>query len=151
MKIIFHKLNDPYGEFSNFYPSKMIIDGKEYQTVEHYYQSMKFKGTEFEEKIRLQPYPMKAKLFAYSEEAKKHFNFDEWENKKVLVMRKALIHKFKIERFRNLLISTKDAEIIEYSERDKFWGQKDGVGENKLGRMLMYLRDKIIKTERIIF
>ena len=33
-KIVFYKTRDKYGELSNFYPCKMIIDGIEYKTVE---------------------------------------------------------------------------------------------------------------------
>jgi len=142
-KIVFCKLDQPYGEFSNFYHCSMIINNKEYSSVEHYYQSKKFNNTKFEEVVRCQSTPMKAKQLAYSDEAKQYF-ISSWENNKLLVMGKALNHKFKIERFRNLLLSTGTAELVEYSDKDYYWGRgKDGAGANMLGKLLMELREKI--------
>lgn len=148
-EIIFCKLNEPYGEFSNFYHCSMVIDGKEYPTVEHYYQSKKFEGKEFEELVRQQSSPMKAKRLAWSDEATQYLrpNWDDW---KLVVMAKGLYHKFKIERFRNLLLSTDNKYIVEYSDKDYYWGRgSDGAGANMLGKLLMELRERIrIEEER---
>ena len=38
--------------FSNFFPSPFAVEGKDYPTAEHYYQSKKFANTELEEVIR---------------------------------------------------------------------------------------------------
>ncbi len=57
-----------YWFLSNFYKAVMIIDNKEYATVEHYFQSMKHAGTDLEEKIRLASTPVKAKKFAWTRE-----------------------------------------------------------------------------------
>ena len=142
-RIVFCKLNEPYGEFSNFYHCSMVIDGREYHTVEHYYQSKKFAGTEFEDIVRQESSPMKSKLRAYTEEAQKHLN-PKWDEYKLVYMAKGLYHKFKIERFRNLLLSTGNAEIVEYSDKDYYWGRgKDGAGANMLGKLLMELRERI--------
>jgi len=149
-KIIFCKSNnDPYGEFSNFYPCVLIVDGVEYSSVEHYYQSKKFKGTEFEEQVRMQSSPMKAKKLAYSEEAKKYFDV-KWDEHKLVVMGRGLYHKFIIERFKNLLLSTGSSEIIEYSDKDYYWGRgRDGAGYNMMGKLLMELRERLkIEEER---
>lgn len=42
--ILFYKSEDPYYEFMNFYklPTPITIDGKLWQTTEHYFQAMKF-------------------------------------------------------------------------------------------------------------
>lgn len=147
-KIYFSKLKQPYGEFSNFYPSSMSIGSKDYETVEHYYQSKKFEGTKYEEIIRTQRSPMKAKQVAYSEEAKKYF-INRWDDEtKLLVMGKALRVKFNIPRFKNILLSSGTSEIIEYSNRDYFWGRgDDGAGANMLGKLLMELREQIKSQE----
>lgn len=44
--IYFYRKNEPYGFMSNFYPSAIQVDGKAYPTVEHYFQSQKFVGSE---------------------------------------------------------------------------------------------------------
>ncbi|MDW7777337.1 MAG: NADAR family protein [Methanosarcinales archaeon] len=50
------RVEGKYRFLSNFYYAKMVIHGKEYTTVEHYFQSMKHSGTDLEEKIRLGPF-----------------------------------------------------------------------------------------------
>jgi len=151
-KIVFCKLKDLYGEFSNFYKSVMKVDNLEYFTVEHYYQSKKFEGTVFEDYVRHQLSPMKAKKLAYTEEAQQYFRPD-WENIKVQVMAKGLFHKFQNPVLKNLLLSTEDAEIIEFSAKDHFWGADVGDdettdGKNILGQMLMELRTNL-KQEKV--
>lgn len=146
-KIIFCKLDQPYGEFSNFYRSFMVIDRKIYLTNEHYYQSQKFVGNKFEEIVRIQSSPMKAKRIARSIEAEKYLRPD-WNDIKVSVMAKGLYHKFKNEILRNLLLSTGNSEIVEYSNKDKFWGRNsENDGQNILGKMLMELREQIRAEE----
>ena len=142
-RIIFRRLNEPFGEFSNFYPSLIRINGKEYATVEHYYQSMKFKGTQYEEPIRIAVTPKQAKELAYSEEIQRHKD-RQWHQNKLIIMGRGLAAKFQLPRFRNLLLSTGTAEIVEYSKHDYFWGRnEDGAGYNMLGKMLMELRERI--------
>lgn len=148
MKIKFWKTQEPYGEFSNFYPSPMIINGKSYATVEHYYQSQKFKGTEFEEIVRTQSTARKAKNITKTEEAKFFFR-EDWVDIKFIVMSTGLFHKFKIERFRNLLLSTGNKEIIEDSPYDYYWGcGADDTGKNVLGKLIMGVRENIKESNK---
>jgi ribA/ribD-fused uncharacterized protein len=143
MSIKFCRLNEPYGEFSNFYPSKITIDGVDYNTVEHYYQSQKFEGTEWTEFVRKQKSPSKAKEAAWLPELKQYMRKD-WNEVRIGKMATALYYKFQLQKFKNLLLSTGDEEIIEISKRDIFWGQNNnGIGENILGKMLMNLRQHI--------
>lgn len=147
-RIFFKRLNEPYGEFSNFYESVMKIDGIKYPTVEHYYQSKKFEGTVFEGYIRHQSSPMRAKKLAYSDESKQYLQ-DDWERNKIQIMARGLFYKFKNPALKNLLLSTGDAEILEHSAKDFFWGtEKDEYdeptdGSNVLGKMLMELRNRL--------
>ena len=44
----------------------------------------------------------------------------------------------------NLLIATGDAELIEGNIwRDTYWGVCNGVGKNRLGELLMQLRNEL--------
>ena len=62
MSIRFYReREEPYGSFSNFANYSFEINGMPWQTVEHYFQAMKFPGTPHEEAIRLAPAPMIAK------------------------------------------------------------------------------------------
>ena len=62
-------------------------------------------------------------------------------------MKKALIAKFTQHKdLRAKLIATKDAQLIEHTHRDKYWGDGNdgGTGEkglNMLGKLLMEIRE----------
>lgn len=136
--------------FSNFAPSPMKIDGKDYYTVEHFFQSMKFVDTdpEYAESIRVARGPKMAKDLGKSRE---HMMNPLWSGPKgyaIKVMRKALFCKaLQNKRFYDCLLSTGDSEIIEASPWDNIWGEgKDGKGQNLMGKLLMELRKKLKKA-----
>lgn len=52
MEIKFYSVTSPFGEFSNFASFPIKINGVMWPTTEHYFQAQKFKGTDFETKIR---------------------------------------------------------------------------------------------------
>ena len=56
--IQFYSLKDAYGEFSNFAPFPVEIDGKTWPTSEHFFQAMKFLDTAHHEDIRRVKSPM---------------------------------------------------------------------------------------------
>ena len=74
----------------------------------------------------------------------------DWDEKKVGFMRWGLEEKFKDEVLKEMLISTGDMYIIEGNLwHDNFWGsctcEKCGdKGENRLGKMLMEIRESAI-------
>jgi ribA/ribD-fused uncharacterized protein len=51
-RINFYRERDAYGFFSNFSKHSINLKGKDWPTTEHYFQAMKFEGTEYEEQIR---------------------------------------------------------------------------------------------------
>lgn len=57
-------------------------------------------------------------------------------------MYEGLKHKFtQNEHCRNVLILTRDRQLIEHTPKDKYWGDGgDGSGKNRLGILLMKLR-----------
>ena len=78
------------------------------------------------------------------------FVFDvrsDWNAVKVDRMRQALRMKFDVHQRYELwkqLIETEDAELIEESNTDAFWGiGKKGTGKNMLGVLLMELRQQL--------
>lgn len=142
MAIYFYKINDEFGCFSNFAHYDFELDGKKWMTSEHYFQAQKFRGTEYEEVIRLLDNPMKAAEMGRNRDLPL---IEEWEQIKDDVMRKAVYAKFtQNKKIRDILISTGKEIIIEKTTDDYYWGcGKDGCGKNMLGIILMEVREKI--------
>lgn len=70
----------------------------------------------------------------------------DWEAVKVNVMRCGLTEKFtQNENLKKLLLSTGDAELVEDSPYDAFWGAANN-GKNMLGKLLMEARHELEKT-----
>jgi len=69
----------------------------------------------------------------------------DWESVKENIMRRALYAKFtQHPDLKKLLLSTGDAKLVEHTERDSYWGDGgDGSGKNRLGYLLMELREKL--------
>ena len=139
--ILFYHINKQFGFLSNFSVHPIILNDKIWATSEHYFQAMKFVGTPFEEKIRLAHSPSEAARIGRDRNLPLRL---DWELVKIDVMRIALEAKFEQhpELMQNLL-ATKNAEIIEHTTNDSFWGDGgDGSGKNMLGILLMELRAK---------
>ena len=144
-KILFYKIKDPYGDFSNFSSHPIIINGKKYITTETYFQSQKFAGTEYEETVRLTPGPRAAAKMGRDRNLPLR---KDWEIVKNSIMKDALIAKInQYPKIKELLISTKDAEIIEHTENDNYWADGgDGSGKNRLGILWMEIRNELNKN-----
>lgn len=142
MAIYFYKINEEYGCFSNFAHYSFELDGKKWSTSEHYFQAQKFHNTEYEEKIRLLDSPMKAAQMGRKRSLPLR---SDWENVKDTVMYKAVYEKFKQnEEIKNILLSTGNEELIEKTTDDYYWGcGTDGTGKNKLGIILMKVREEL--------
>ncbi|MBA4603669.1 NADAR family protein [Thermoactinomyces sp. AMNI-1] len=140
MTIYFYRVNEPYGCFSNFSAHGFMLDGKWWPTSEHYFQAQKFSGTPYEEQIRLAKTPMKAAIMGRDRNLPLR---KDWEWIKDNVMKKAVLQKFKNhEDIRAILLATGDQLIVENSPVDHYWGcGKDGKGKNKLGQILMEVRE----------
>src|SRR5882672_4093266 len=136
MRILFYRLREPYGEFSNFSPHPFELKGRGWPTSEHYFQAQKFAGTEHEEAVRLARSPMLAARMGRSRERPLRL---DWETVKDDIMREALRAKFtQHPQLRSLLLSTGDAELIEHTRNDSYWADGgDGSGRNRLGQVLM--------------
>ncbi len=140
--IEFWKTSEPYGFLSNFWYATIMISGKIYLTTEHYFQSQKFVGTEHE-------YVIINQLTAYEaakEGRKKHRPLRaDWNLIKEEIMLTALRAKFtQHKHLRDMLLATGDAYLVESSPVDSYWGTgPDGTGKNKLGILLMQVREEL--------
>jgi len=141
-RISFYRLREPYGEFSNFSPCPIELKGRVWPTSEHYFQAQKFSGTEHEEAVRLAKSPMVAARMGRSRARPLRA---DWEAVKEQLMREVLRAKFtQHPRLKSLLLSTGDAELVEHTKNDRYWGDGgDGSGKNRLGELLMELREEL--------
>jgi len=137
----YSKRGNEYGFLSNFWPSPMVIDGKEYPTNEHYYQSQKAVKPEQVEWIRNSPTAFLAMKAGRSLRMEKGELQIHWELMKLDVMLKGLREKFKQNPdLRARLLATGDAVLHEDSPTDMVWGKK---GRDALGILLMQVRREL--------
>ena len=142
--IYFYNRNDPYYEFTNFAMYKVRIDDKTWPTSEHYFQAQKFVGTPYEEAIRKLTTPREA--FDFSRKPQVHgWRRNDWEVVKEDVMKKALLAKFTQHSDLHLmLLDTRNLELVEHTSNDNYWGDGgDGNGQNRLGYLLMSVREEL--------
>lgn len=168
----FYDAKEENGFFSNFYSTEMEIDGELWQSVEQYFQAMKFRGENASKKsirysniIKNASTPMKVKALGnqrentygdkwkISSEDSRLLNDvireyksvkirDDWENVKIKIMIKALMHKFLTkEMFKKIVKIPDDVLLVEHTTRDKIWadggdGGTGEKGENCLGKIL---------------
>ncbi|WBW99707.1 NADAR family protein [Oceanirhabdus sp. W0125-5] len=111
-----------------------------WKTSEHYFQAMKFEGTEHYDLINQAKTPMIAAKMGRDRTRPLR---KDWEDVKDDIMYKALKAKFDSdEELRNILLSTGDALLIEHTRNDLYWADGvDGTGKNMLGILLMKLRE----------
>ncbi|MCD6051638.1 MAG: hypothetical protein K0Q55_3047 [Verrucomicrobia bacterium] len=69
----------------------------------------------------------------------------DWETAKENLMREALLAKFtQHPKLKEQLLATGDAQIVEHAANDGYWGDgADGQGKNRLGMLLMELRQQL--------
>lgn len=138
------KINKFDGKFrflSNFYPSPIFYDGILYPTVEHAFQAAKTldvreRKAKFNDKLT----PGEAKRNG------RHVKLrPDWEEVKVNIMYELVLQKFTAHPLlAQDLLKTYPATLIEGNHwHDHFWGVCDGTGENKLGLILMKVRDQL--------
>ncbi len=142
--IKFYSVAEAYGEFSNFAPYPIKLKGKTWPTSEHYFQAQKFVGTNHEDKIRKAASPMKAAELGRTRKVRIRAN---WDHMKDNVMLEAVRAKFAQHAdLQTLLLETGEAIIIEHTENDAYWGDGgDGKGKNRLGKILMKVREELRK------
>ena len=111
-----------------------------YPSVEHAYQSAKTLDKSERKRIAALPTPADAKRAGRALKLR-----DDWEQVKFDVMETCVRSKFTTHGdLRAKLLATGDAELIEGNDwGDTIWGQVNGVGENRLGKILMKVRAEL--------
>lgn len=116
-----------------------MYEGIVYPSVEHAFQGAKCFYMQDKERIAAQPTPGMAKKLGRRVQMKPNWNVERIEVMKVL-----LRLKFSDETYRQRLLATGNAVLVEGNNwGDTFWGVCRGQGENYLGRLLMEVRKEI--------
>ena len=134
---------------SNFYESEIEFEGITYPTNEHFFQAMKTLDINERLAIANCRTPGQAKRMGRRVALR-----PDWEDVKESVMLEGLCLKFADEQLADWLLETGDEELVEGTTwHDNEWGNCSCPkcahieGKNKLGRLLMIVRD-MIKDER---
>lgn len=126
---------------SNFFPSHVVYRDRCHPTAEHAFQSAKNNSGEYMISILIAKTPGLAKKLGRQVKL-----VDDWEDIKDTVMEEVLLSKFSDGELLRRLLDTGDNELVEENQwGDTYWGVCNGVGENKLGLLLMKIRDKFKK------
>ena len=135
-----HSKSDTYGFLSNFYICSQIVDGVEYKTNEHYYQSQKSALPDLYSWICNAPTPYLAMIAGRALRDNKGEVTKDWDKRKAAVMLHGLRAKFKNPELAKKLIDTDYAILHEDSPTDMYWGK---LGLDMLGKLLMVVRREI--------
>lgn len=128
-----------FGTYSNH---PFHLEEREWPTVEHYFQAMKFEKPEQQEKIRSAGTPKQARKFGRSRFARIR---KDWKKVKVVFMTRAVYTKCRAHpEIADKLLATGESRLVENSLYDYYWGcGRDRRGENKYGEVLTNVRKKL--------
>lgn len=127
---------------SNFYPTPVAIEGIVYPSAEHAYQAMKTSDPFTRQTIALLQTPAQAKRYGRSLPLP-----PLWYARKDDCMRTVLEAKFRNADLAAKLLATDDEPLVETNTcGDTYWGTYNGTGLNRLGEMLMDLRERLRST-----
>lgn len=132
-----------YRFLSNFYQCSVPYAGLIYPSSEHAYVAAKTLDLALREAIRDISAPAAVKKYGRILPLRPN-----WDNLKFGIMYDIVMSKFTTEPLRSMLIATGGAELIEGNTwGDRYWGVCRGVGENRLGQLLMRVRDRLKEDE----
>ena len=141
------QFKNEYRWLSNFAPVTIIIDGIEFDSVEHAYMAHKSNDENWKKFCKETKNPGEVKKQSYKIKL-----VDDWEQIKVSAMKKCLEQKFSQSPYKELLLSTGDEYIQEGNNwGDTFWGVslKTGKGKNVLGKLIMQIRNNLTNEKEI--
>lgn len=150
------------GPFSNWYPAKFKdSDGVEYNCTEQYFMAKKallFNDIQCYNKIMASDSPKHQKQYGRQVEG---FDEKKWDTVSYKIMVEANKLKFKQNPYlTKFILDTGNRQIAEASPYDKIWGilldaedpdvldPNKWMGENRLGKALVEVRDWLISTKK---
>lgn len=151
--VTFAKTEGKFGGLSNMAPGyTLFVNEVNIQSTEVLYQACRFPlFPKIQEEIIRTQNPMDAKKVSrkYTQ-----YTRQDWDLVKFKIMKWCLEVKLiqNFDKFSEVLLSTANMNIVEYSKTDETWGAVPTSvgtlkGKNALGRLLMELREKIKADE----
>ncbi len=127
---------------SNFYSHQMLYNNFSFSCAESAYQAQKFVHIPH---IFYRFLSLTGKEAWLEAEANLNNRRADWPSAHTNTMYVILLEKFQSNKaLAKKLLATGNAYIVEHSSRDYYWADGgDGRGFNKLGQMLMYVRQKL--------
>jgi ribA/ribD-fused uncharacterized protein len=150
-EICFYRANEkPYGVFSNLYKREIEFEGTTFATAEHAYQAGKARKPAVRDWLMSAPSPSLLAMAAHG-----LYVWDitpEWSKIKFDRMKRILVAKYtQHEDLKSLLLATGTARLVESATVDnavnRLWGEVNGVGQNKLGQLLMEVRSELLQAQ----
>lgn len=147
--ITFAKTGNKFGGLSNMAPGlTLFVNEVSIQSTEILYQACRFPlFPKIQEEIIRTQNPMEAKKISRQHT---QYSRQDWDSVKFSIMKWCLEIKLiqNFDQFSELLLSTEDKPIVEFSKHDDVWGavpvnQFTLRGKNALGRLIMELREKV--------
>ena len=155
--IVFKRTRETFGGLSNMAIGYDIMVGRIIvRSSEALYQACRYPHLIDLQKIIIdQKEPMAAKMESIPLRSQTR---NDWDVVRVPIMRWCLKAKLACNwsSIKKLILSTKNKPIVEESKRDNYWGaipQANGElkGQNQLGRLLMELREELLKENNLNF
>ena len=150
-EIRFYRASErPYGAFSNLLKRPVEFEGEIFATAEHAYQAGKARKPEVRKWLMEAPSPSLLAMAAHG-----LYVWDiasDWSKIKFDRMKRILVAKFtQHDDLKVLLLSTGTARLVESATVDnpvnRLWGEVNGVGQNKLGGLLMEVRAELLAAQ----
>lgn len=137
MKNIISEFTGKYFFLSNFFEAPVTYKGIMYRSNEAAFQAQKDISRSYQFQYLS---PSEAKKLGRKVQLR-----EDWEEVKNQIMYEIVKAKFsQNQHLEDLLLDTKDAELIEGNYwGDVTWGVCKGIGENRLGKILMKVREEI--------
>ncbi|MGN0992844.1 MAG: NADAR family protein [Bacilli bacterium] len=131
-----NSFKNKYFFLSNYYPCFIEYKGIKYRNNEAAFHAQKDLSRSYEFQLLT---PDKAKKLGRQVKLRQ-----DWEEIKDEIMYEINLEKFKQnEDLKIKLLDTKDEELIEGNNwNDTYWGVCNGIGKNKLGKILMRIRSE---------
>jgi ribA/ribD-fused uncharacterized protein len=138
--IRFYRASGPWGFLSNLYPCEVRFEGRTFESAEHAYQFGKPRDPAVAEWLLAAPSASLCAQVAHAFLPRQVH--EDWSEVKVPRMRAVLLAKFdQNPKLADRLRATSEAQLIEESRTDAFWGVgRKGTGKNMLGTLLMETR-----------
>lgn len=139
----------PYRFLGNESWCDVTFDGVVYPSIAHAFQSAKTLNKTKREEIR------KATRFKQvSRLGATLVTRRDWKKVQCDILESLLRQKFAQPKFREVLLSTKDYKLINGDHRgETYWGMiytgRKWVGDNRLGKLLMKIREEIRSSEKL--